>query len=231
MEKHLPYFQSDFVHNFIDVCQRLQHEKHKGKSVGFPFLLCYAPAVAISTFSCILLHKKKSVTLFYRWRNRHGATQRLFRSHNSSKRERAQPCTSPSAPCKQGVPCNSRHCQAPAVSRNGPETPWWQWPPVGSAELSPSLARTLPQSSGTQRTAGGGLAAAGAVAGALQGKNRFPPAKGRKDKPAPPANWREKPEGQKANPAEGLKHGRTCNGAASQPSLKLQKHLFTIAYS
>lgn len=87
MEKHLPYFQSDFVHNFIDVCQRLQHEKHKGKSVGFPFLLCYAPAVAISTFSCILLHKKKSGTLFYRWRNRHGATQRPFRSHNSSKRE------------------------------------------------------------------------------------------------------------------------------------------------
>jgi len=37
MEKHLPYFQSDFVDNFIDVCQRLQEGKQKGTLQGKNF--------------------------------------------------------------------------------------------------------------------------------------------------------------------------------------------------
>lgn len=34
MEKYLPYFQSDFVHDFIDVCQRLEDKKKKSERSG-----------------------------------------------------------------------------------------------------------------------------------------------------------------------------------------------------
>ena len=59
MEKHLPYFQSDFVHDFINVCQRLQHEK-KQRSEMRNLLLRYTSAVIPNAFSCVALYKEES---------------------------------------------------------------------------------------------------------------------------------------------------------------------------
>lgn len=56
----------------------------------------------ISTSSCILLYKKESMTLFYRWRNRHRATQRLFRSYNSSRRQSSPALQVPLSPRQAG---------------------------------------------------------------------------------------------------------------------------------